>query len=65
MIQEQEVIEITNLSTFCWRPTSKGSFSTTMYGCIFRSFSVWYNFYNAFSFETACGPPGEPLKLTV
>jgi len=57
MIEGQEVMEKTNLPTFCWRSTNKGSFSTDMYGCIFHSFSVWYNFCNAFSSETACGPP--------
>jgi len=49
MIEGQEVMEITNSPTLCWRSTNRGSFSTVMYGCIFLSFSVWYNFYNAFS----------------
>jgi len=48
MIVGQEVMERTNSPTFCWRSTNKGSFSTDMYGCIFHSFSVWYNFCNAF-----------------
>jgi len=59
MIEGQEVMERTNSPTFCWRSTNKGSFSTDMYGCIFHSFSVWYNFFNAFSSETACGPPAD------
>jgi hypothetical protein len=35
-------------TTFCWRSTIKGSFSTDMYGCIIRSYSVWYNFCKLF-----------------
>jgi hypothetical protein len=31
MIEKQEVMEIINSSTFCWRSTNKGSFSTDMY----------------------------------
>jgi hypothetical protein len=56
IIEGQVVMERTNLHTFCWRSTNKGSFNTDMYGCIFHSFSVWYNFCNALSSETACRP---------
>jgi hypothetical protein len=51
----QEVMERTNSPTFCWS-TNNGSFSTDMYGRILHTFSVGYNFCNAFSSETACGP---------
>jgi hypothetical protein len=57
MFEGQVVVERTNMLAFCWRSTNKGSFSTDMYGCVFH-LSVWYNFCNAFSSETACGPPG-------
>jgi hypothetical protein len=43
--------------TFCWRLTNESSFSADIYGCIFHSFSVWYNFCNTFSSKTACWPP--------
>jgi hypothetical protein len=56
MIVRHEVMKRTTSSTFCWRSTNKGRFSTDMYGCNIHSFSVWYNFCNAFSSETACGP---------
>jgi hypothetical protein len=52
-IERRGVMERTNLRTFCWRSVNKDSFSTDLYGCIFRSFTVWYNFCNAFSYETA------------
>jgi hypothetical protein len=57
MIERQEDMERTNSPTFCRRSANKGSSSTDMYGCIFYSFSVWCSFCNAFSYETARGPP--------
>jgi hypothetical protein len=39
----QEVVERTNSPTFSWKSANKTSF-----GCIFRSFSVWYNFFQHF-----------------
>jgi hypothetical protein len=49
MIEGQEVMERTNLPTFCWRSTAV---ITDMYGGILHFFSVWYNLCNAFSSET-------------
>jgi hypothetical protein len=48
MIEGLDVMERTNSPTFCCRLTNKDSFSTDMYGCIFHSFSAWYNFCNFF-----------------
>jgi hypothetical protein len=53
MAEVQEVMERTDSPTFCWWSVNKGSFSTDMFGCVFHSFSVWYNFCSAFSYETA------------
>jgi hypothetical protein len=53
MILGQEVMERTNSPTFCRRSTDYDSFSTDKYGRIFHSFNAWYNFWNAFSSETA------------
>jgi hypothetical protein len=53
MIEEQEVMDRTNPRTVCWMSINKDSFNTDMYGCIFRSFTFLYNFWNAFSSETA------------
>jgi hypothetical protein len=53
MTEWQEVMERTTSPTFCCKSSSKGSFSTDMYGCIFHSFSAWYIVYNAFSSEPA------------
>jgi hypothetical protein len=65
MFEVQEVVERTNSPTFCWRSTKKGSFSTYMYGCIFHSFSLWYNSCNDFCSETAvdrlANPQGPPV----
>jgi hypothetical protein len=38
----------------------KGNFSTDMYRCIFHSY-ILMQFLQRFPFETACGPPGEPV----
>jgi len=59
MIRTQEVIQRTNSfsATFCWKSANKGSSSTDIYGCSFHSLSVWHNFCNAMSSETACRPP--------
>jgi hypothetical protein len=48
VIVGQNVTKWTNSLTFYWMPLNEGSFSTDMYGRIFRSFSVWYNFSHAF-----------------
>jgi hypothetical protein len=64
MIIGQEVMERTNSPAFCWRSTSKGSFSTVIYGCSFHSFSVWY-FCKAFSSETACRLPWTTWRTAV
>jgi len=50
------------LSVEC-QPTTAVLAQTCM-GVIFHLFSVWYNFCNAFSYETACGPPGKPPWTT-
>jgi hypothetical protein len=60
MIEGQEVVERTQSPAFSYRSTNTGSFRTDTYGCIFHSFSVWYNFYNAFSSKTSC----RPLQIT-
>jgi hypothetical protein len=57
MIEGQEVTERTHSTTFCWRSTDKGSFSTDNHACIFYSFSVWYSFLNAFLSK----PPADRL----
>jgi len=46
MAAGQDCMEITVSPTFCWRSANKSSFNTT----------VWYNFRNDFSSQTACGP---------
>jgi hypothetical protein len=53
MLEWQYAVERTNSPALCCWSTNKGSFSTDMYGCIFHSFSVCYNFFNAYSSETA------------
>jgi len=57
MIVGQEVKERNNSPTFFSRSTNKYSFNTDLYVCIYHFFSVWHNFCNASSSETACEPP--------
>jgi hypothetical protein len=65
MVEGQEVMKRNISPTFCGRSINKDSFSTDMYGCIFHSLGVFYNFCDAFSSKAACGPPGEPPRTTV
>jgi hypothetical protein len=51
MILGQEVMEITNLPTFCWRSSNKGSFSTDIHAHFFHLLSVWFNSCIVFSPE--------------
>jgi hypothetical protein len=72
MIKGQELIERTNSPTLCRRSTNNGSFSTNMQRSIFHSFSVWYNYCDVLSSETAKDhlenrhrPPGEPPRTNI
>jgi hypothetical protein len=49
-------LDVTEITTFCWS-SNKCSFSTDMYGCIFNSLSLGYNFCNDFSskVDRLCG----------
>jgi hypothetical protein len=60
MLDGQEVMEIIRLLTVEGRPTEAVLAQTCM-GVFLYSLSVWYNFCNAFSFETARRPPRTTL----
>jgi hypothetical protein len=67
MMEGQEVMERSNLPTFCLRSTNKGSFSTDMYGCIYHLFSVWYIFCKTFLPKLPADyhrPCGKQLQIT-